>query len=507
MELTERQTTAHEIHRLQESLWTTAFSEWQSGVLPTPECLAKARQSLPASLPEEGTGFQSIQKHILNDIVPAFNGGSISPNYYGFVTGGATPAALFADHVVSTYDQNVQVHIPSHSIVTDVEFNALGLLADLLRLERTIWQNGTFTTGGTASNILGLALGREFVLKAAAERKGVSISSVGESGLFETIQAAGLTGVQVLTTLPHSSLGKAAGVLGIGRANVRAIPRDKNCLLFDYDQLEKELAQADKATIVAVSCGEVNTGQFATRGSEELRRLRALCDRYGAWMHVDGAFGIFGRVLDDSAEFAAIRQGCEGIELADSIAGDGHKLLNVPYDCGFFLCRHPEIASNVFQNANAAYLTSSSAQDHGPSIPSPLNIGLENSRRFRALPAYASLLSYGKHGYRNMLQRQIRLARLVAGWLFHHPDYVALPEAPSEEELVQQVYMVVLFRAKDQTLNRDLAGKINATSKMFVSGTVWDGQPACRIAISNWRVDEKRDFEIIKSVLEDVAGL
>jgi glutamate/tyrosine decarboxylase-like PLP-dependent enzyme len=233
-----------------------------------------------------------------------------------------------------------------------------------------------------------------------------------------------------------------------------------------------------------------------------MRALRTLCDKYGAWLHVDGAFGIFGRILPETPEFSVIKKGCEGIELADSLAGDAHKFLNVPYDCGFFFCRHQGVAVDVFQNANAAYLTGGKSE--AQSIPSPLNIGIENSRRFRALPVYASLLAYGSFGYRKILQTQIRLARRIAGWLFDHPKYNVLPEVEEREELLERTFMIVLVSAKDDDLNRQLTPKINATSKMFVSGTSWLGRPACRIAISNWRAEEK-DFDNVRGVLESIV--
>ncbi|KAF9888214.1 hypothetical protein FE257_009209 [Aspergillus nanangensis] len=504
MELNDVDNASADHGELQQKLWRIAQGPWESGVLPSPDDLARARNSLPSHLPETGMGFESAKNHILSDIVPAFNGSSICPNYYGFVTGGVTPAALFADNIVSVYDQNVQVHLPDHSISTDVESNALGLLVDLLNLERDSWHHGTFTTGATASNILGLACGREHALRVAAHKKGITSDSVGEMGLFEVMHAAGLSGFQILSTLPHSSLAKAAGILGIGRANVKNVCEDGNPLQFDLQKLERELKDSRKATIIAVSCGEVNTGQFATAGLDEMQALRELCDRYGAWLHVDGAFGIFGRLLEKTAEFATIAKVCEGIELADSITGDGHKLLNVPYDCGFFLCRHPGVAGNVFQNANAAYLTGNGGDQ--PSIPSPLNIGIENSRRFRALPAYTSLVAYGKSGYRIMLERQIRLARRIAQWIFDHPSYNVLPETRSIEELLDRTFIVVLVSAKDEELNNDLAARINKTSRMFVSGTSWGGRTACRVAISNWRVDEDRDFALVTEVLDLVSG-
>ena len=502
MDLQDVEHTANEQGKLQTELWKTAQTPWTSTVLPSADSLIQARESLPTALSNDGMGFDLARRHILNDIVPGFNASSISPNYYGFVTGGITPAAQFADSIVSMYDQNVQVHLAEHSISTDVEFNALGLVVDLLRLDRQTWHHGTFTTGATASNILGLACGRESVLRAAASKKGATATSVGEHGLFEAFLAAGLSGVQVLSTLPHSSMGKAAGILGIGRANVKNICRQDNPLLIDLARLEAELARSNKASIVAISCGEVNTGSFATTSLQDMQEVRRLCDKYGSWVHVDGAFGIFGRILDDSEEFASVKQGCAGVELADSITGDGHKMLNVPYDCGFFLCRHPDEAGHVFQNANAAYLTGGGGAS---SVPSPLNNGIENSRRFRALPAYTSLVAYGRVGYQAMLQRQIRLARMIAAWLFEHPEYNTLLEMGKKEELLDKTFVVVLFSAKSDGLNQNLAARINDTSKIFVSGTSWQGRPACRIAISNWRVDEERDFGIVVDVLDSVA--
>lgn len=507
MDPTTTDKTLRGLKQVGQELWDVALRPWESGVLPTPDALAKARMTLLEDLPDRGHGLERTKDHLLHDIVPGFNGSSLSANYYGFVTGGATPAALLADHIVSVYDQNVQVHMNEHSVSTDVESKALGLVVDLLKLNRRSWHNGTFTTGATASNLLGLACGREFVLRAAAERRGSSFRSAGEHGVFQVMLAAGLKEIQVLSTMPHSSVGKVAGILGIGRSSVKNICTSQNNLLeIDMGLLEKELSHQDRASIVVVSCGEVNTGHFATNGKKQMLELRRLCDKYGAWIHVDGAFGIFGRVLDPAEDdFRAITSGCEGMELADSITGDAHKFLNVPYDCGIFLCRHTpsNLSEDVFRNANAAYLNS--AASDGATVPSPLNIGVENSRRLRALPVYASLMAYGRNGFKTVLETQIRFARMVAGWLYDHPAYTPLPVARSEDELCAQTFMVVLFRANDESLNQNLAKRINATSKMFVSGTSWDGKPACRIAVSNWRTDVLRDFAIVTDVLEQTA--
>ena len=193
------------------------------------------------------------------------------------------------------------------------------------------------------------------------------------------------------------------------------------------------------------------------------------------------------------------------MELADSVAADAHKLLNVPYDCGFYFTRHPEMAERVFQNPNAAYLDVGQASD---GIQSPLNIGLENSRRFRALPVYATLVSYGRLGYVDMLQRQVRFARAVARYIHDHPDLEILPRSLQQKKNVSsEIYIVVLFRAKDKVLNNELVKRINETLQIYVSGTVWEGEPASRIAVSNWQVDIERDFEIVKRVLESVLDI
>lgn len=200
-----------------------------------------------------------------------------------------------------------------------------------------------------------------------------------------------------------------------------------------------------------------------------------------------------------------MRHGTEGVELADSITGDAHKLLNVPYDCGFFLSRHPDLAHQVFQNANAAYLSSANASRG--QIQSPLNIGIENSRRFRALPLYATLISYGRLGYRDMLNRQIRMARAVALFFHEHSEFELLPQSISDggsAKIRQEIFIIVLFRAKDPVLNESLVKRINSTSRMYVSGTKWDGRPASRIAVANWQVDPNRDSNGVQSVIEDV---
>lgn len=482
------------------------MGENEQTVLPSLATITAARSRIIRTLPPRGLGTAEVQKHIQDDIVPGLNRSSQSANFYGFITGGSTPAASFADNMVTKYDMNVQVHLPNDTTATDVEDAALRMLCDLVCLQEDQWTHRTFTTGATASNVIGLASGREYVIAESARRQGKT-ASVSENGIVEASQIAGIDTLQILTTAPHSSLRKAASIVGLGTTCVRDIGLFQAKHNFDFTALVEALEQPRTASIVSISCAEVNTGFFATSG-DDMKTMRKLCDTYGAWLHVDAAFGLPARYLPkDDMEYAALLDGVRDIELADSITGDCHKLLNVPYDCGFFFSRHLDIGTKVFQNSNAAYLSASSES----SIPSPLNIGIENSRRFRALPVYATLMSYGREGHVELLRRQIRLARGIAEFIANTPIFQLLPQSPPsfakvKEQGIARIYSIVLFRVTDDALNKELVHRVNATRKIYISGTQWDGAPAARFAISNWQVDVERDLALIKEVLLSVVS-
>lgn len=496
--------------------------------LPRPSQLAAARATLPQPGDEEaglaGRGEHATLEHLLEDLAPALTGQNHTGRYYGFVTGSALPVAEAADNIVSAYDQNVQVHLPAQTIVTEVEDAALRMLIRLLDLEyraggdattaptAQCWPGRTFTTGATASNILGLACGREAVVRARLPPDARAAGGVGELGLLGACARAGIREIQVLTSMGHSSLSKAASIVGLGRGSVRELPYSAaEPWRLDLDAVERELQRSEDgiASIIAISAGEVNTGRFATAGAEDMRRLRDLADRHGAWIHVDGAFGIFARALPHSEEFALLQRHAEGLELADSITVDGHKLLNVPYDCGMFLARDLDVLTSVCRNPNAAYLSSASVSPSDSDlpyhllIPSPLNIGLENSRRFRALPAYAVLRGEGRAGIAEMLVRMVRLARGIAAAVRASPDYELLPDGDAGE--AAGTHIIVLFRARDDALNDVLVDTIDRDGLWYVSGTSWGGRKAVRVAVASWRVDVERDLAVVKQSLEDIA--
>jgi glutamate/tyrosine decarboxylase-like PLP-dependent enzyme len=227
--------------------------------LPSEDVLTQARERILQHLPNSGIGLEGVVEHLRRDIVPGFNASSRSSNYYGFITGGSTPAASLADNLVTAYDQNVQVHLPKETVATDLEDRTLGMLCELLNLDPSQWQHRTFTTGATASNTLGLACGREYVIaEAAAARSDPSIS-VGEVGIYEAMHRSGIDKIQVLTTVPHSSLSKAASVLGMGRASVKSVGLKDAPHKFDMALLKKLLESHGAASIVAISASEVNS--------------------------------------------------------------------------------------------------------------------------------------------------------------------------------------------------------------------------------------------------------
>lgn len=255
-------------------------------LLPDESLVDRVIPTIRRYLPSNGQDLDQVCHHLQVDLVPALNQSSLSPTYYGFVTGGVTPAAHYADNLVTSCDQNLSVHLPRETIATIVEDNALCMLLELLDFEPSQWCARSFTTGATASNILGLACGREFgfIRKLACKgqecRLGESVLSLG--------MRAGVKKMQILTTMPHSSLGKAANIAGIGSGSMVDVSKQGSVLEFDMTRLETHLSMSDALSIVVISCGEVNTGGFATKSSKEVEIIRQLCDKYGAWLHVDG---------------------------------------------------------------------------------------------------------------------------------------------------------------------------------------------------------------------------
>jgi len=258
-----------------------------TSTLPSPASFEGAIAALPHEDSPEflaPCGATAVVEHILTTLAPGLNNQSLSGRYYGFVTGGVLPVAEVADNVVTALDQNVQVNMPGHSAAPAIENAALAMLVALLDLgPGTGWPVRTFTTGATGSNVLGLACGREAII--ARQREGVSVA---EMGLLVACQATGVKEIQVLTSMGHSSLSKAASFVGLGHHAVKELPASQEePWRLNLHAVEQELAREGVVNIIVVSAGEINTGHFATNALD-MPVLRSLADRYGAWIHVDG---------------------------------------------------------------------------------------------------------------------------------------------------------------------------------------------------------------------------
>jgi glutamate/tyrosine decarboxylase-like PLP-dependent enzyme len=252
----------------------------------------RIRQQLHASrLPEDGLdGLESHLTDITSGIIR-----NCAPTYFGFVVGAVVPPAAYADRLVTEIDANVGVHLPQDSVAIDIEDTALRWLLDLFRLDSEDWNHRIFTSGATASNILGLAIGREYVVAEAARRQSVDGVTVGELGLVGALKAVSKESIQILTPMGHSSVSKAASIVGLGRAAVVDVSDANRPVRLDWPLLIKQLEREDVLNIVCLSFGEVNTGMFSTEGLDDMRKLRELCDKHGAYIHADGGRSLNGQ--------------------------------------------------------------------------------------------------------------------------------------------------------------------------------------------------------------------
>jgi glutamate/tyrosine decarboxylase-like PLP-dependent enzyme len=410
-------------------------------------------------LPEEGIGAQRALA-TFRAKYEALLSASPGPRYLGFVTGGSTPAALAGDWLASTYDQNVASD--GYSIATTVERETLGLLRSLFGLPDLF--EGAFVTGATMANFVALATARQW----AATRLGIDVS---EQGLWR------LPPLPVLGGSPHASVIKALSMLGMGRQIVEYLPLLPGRMAVDSAALEARLAALDGVpAIVVSSAGEVDTGDF-----DDLEQLSVLCKRYGAWLHVDGAFGLFAAC--DPAHAHLLR----GLDAADSITADGHKWLNVPYDSGFVFTRHLDLHQQVFK-VTAAYLGDNTDLSHRTP---------EDSRRFRALPAWMTLTAYGRSGYCELVARCCSLAQQLGQGIEQSPRFELL--APVRLNIV-----CFALRGADATRRDRFLSNLKEDGRTLLTPTFFANKPAIRAAFANWSTREK-DIAVILEALEDCA--
>ena len=430
----------------------------------------EAAQRFAGDLPADGNGSVATVTRLLTDGMQAAVN-SAGPRFFHFVTGGSTPSALAADWLTSTLDNNAGLWVSS-PLGSKLEQVAINWLKDLFSLPRS-W-GGMLTTGATMSNFTALGAARQWW----GQEHGTNVAERGMNGL---------PAVPVMSSgFIHASAKKALSMLGIGHEVVLQLSNDPIGSI-DMAALEDQLIALKGApAIVIATAGEVNAGGF-----DPIAAMADLARRHHAWLHVDGAFGLFARVSPATADLA------DGVELADSVIADGHKWLNVPYDCGFAFCRDARLLNAVF-GMNAPYFPATEA-DH----PDFLYLAPEMSRRARSLAVWATLDAYGRNGYRAMIERHVALAKRLADQIRASSDF---------ELLAEPRLNIVCFRYRPERipegeldqLNRGLGQAVIADGTVYFGTTVYAGKVAFRPAIANWRTTE-RDVDIILDVVRGLA--
>ena len=423
------------------------------------------RARLGGPVPDAGTDAAAVVRELAAagaDGAVAIPGG----RYFGFVIGGAVPAALAADWLTSTWDQNAGLYVagPAAAVVEEV---AGAWLADLLRLPRA--QSFAFVTGTQMAHATAMAAARNHVL-----------SQVGWD-----VEEKGLSGAPPIRVLAgekaHSTLPRALRLIGLGTGSVVPVAADDHGRMRP-DALREALAGGGGPAIVCAQAGEVNTGSF-----DPLEEIAELAEPAGAWLHVDGAFGLWAAA---SPRFAHLTK---GVERADSWATDGHKWLNVPYDCGIMLCARPEPHRRA-TSVQADYLVHAAAG--GPR--DQMDWTPEFSRRARGFTVYAAIRQLGRSGIAELVERCCdHAARFAAG----------IAELPGVEVLNDVVLNQVLFRFESDERTLAALRAVQESGVAWMGGTVWQGRQAIRISVSNWQTTADDIDRTVAQFIEGSSGI
>ncbi|MDD2452410.1 MAG: aspartate aminotransferase family protein [Synergistales bacterium] len=428
------------------------------------------RKSLGGSLNEEGMNPSEVLSFFSQEAEPGLTG-SPGPRYFGFVTGGALPASLAADWLSSAWDQNavLAVSSPAASAAEDIVSE---WVLDLLGLPPE--SSVGFVTGCQMANFTCLAAARHEVLR----RSGWDVEKDGLQGAPRVTVIAGEEA--------HATLLVALRMLGLGTGNVISVPVDGQGRMVP-EKAEEALKTASGPVILCLQAGNVNTGSF-----DPCAEIIPAAREKGAWVHVDGAFGLWGRVLP------SLDHHTRGIELADSWATDAHKWLNVPYDSGIAIVRNGA-AHRASMALNAPYYIAGEGEVRDPSQWVP-----ESSRRARAFPLYCGLKSLGRKGVLEMVEQNCRQARLMASLLSDDPMVTILNDVVLNQVLVR----FSCPGSDSDAFTRMVTAAVQEEGTCWAGGSVWKGMAAMRISVSNWATsddDITRSADAIRSVLGKAA--
>jgi glutamate/tyrosine decarboxylase-like PLP-dependent enzyme len=379
-----------------------------------------------------------------------------SGKFFGWVIGGTLPAALGADWMVSAWDQNAAMRLATPATAAAEEVAGRWLL-ELLRLP-TASAVG-FVTGGTTANFVGLAAGRQFVL----EQAGWDLASDGMSGAPKVTVLVGEE--------RHTSVDMALRYLGLGRGqNVAADDQGR----IRPEALAEALADIGGPVIVALQAGNLHSGAF-----DPMRECIELAHASGAWVHVDGAFGLWAAVSDQW------KDATDGLDLADSWATDAHKTLNVPYDCGVAIVSRPAVMQAVF-GARPAYLIQ---DDDAPA--DPFERVPEFSRRARGVPVWAALRQLGRDGVVGLVEGLAAQARALAA---------GIAALSGTEVLNDVVFTQVSAAFGSDERTKAVTRALIEEGAVWMSGSRWHGRDILRISVSNWSTDERDVAEAVAAV-------
>jgi glutamate/tyrosine decarboxylase-like PLP-dependent enzyme len=419
--------------------------------------LDELRARLTKPLEDEGVDADCVIDELVADVAGGIIG-STSGRFFGFVMGGSVPAALAADWLTSTWDQNATSYAcgPAEAVIEEVAGN---WLKELLGLPAAA--SVAFTTGSQMAHLTCLAAARHALLARAGW----------------DVEANGLHGaprIRILTSSEyHGSIDRAVRYLGLGLAAIEVLPVDADGRLAPVT-LERALAtDPDAATIVSLQAGDLNIAAF-----DPFAELIPIAHDRGAWVHVDGAFGLW------AAASPIHRHLLTGVEAADSWVTDGHKWLNVPYDSGYAFVAHPE-PHRAAMTYSASYLTRSD-QAREPKDWTP-----EWSRRGRGVATYAAIRQLGRDGIAAMVERCSRHAAALVEGIGGLPSAEVLWKSCLNQGLVRFLDTAPGATDVDHDRRTDaVIAAIMATGEAYFSGVTWRGKRAMRVSVCNWQTNE-----------------
>jgi glutamate/tyrosine decarboxylase-like PLP-dependent enzyme len=425
--------------------------------------LEKLRAAIGGPLPEDGADPLEVIEGLARGVEPGLVG-SAGPRFFGFVIGGSVPAALAADWLSSTWDQNAALYAasPASAVAEEV---AAAWIVQLLGLPAG--SSVGYTTGATMATFTALAAARHAVL----DRAGWNIEDDGY---------VGAPAIEVVTSdESHITIFVALQMLGLGRTRVHRVATDEQGRM-RADALGETLAGIDGPLIVCAQAGNVNTGAF-----DPLPEIvEAVRSKANAWLHVDGAFGLW------AAAVPALQTLVAGLADADSWTTDSHKWLNVPYDSGIVICRDPAPHQAAMTLGASYYVESAGAErDNYNWVP-------ESSRRARGFPVYAAVKSLGRTGLVDMIDRCCALARRMADSLGAADGVTILNDVVLNQVLARftppgaDASTGSSPDANADAYTRRVIAAVQADGTCWLGGTTWHGMAAMRISVSNWSTTE-----------------